>query len=278
MRWLLGGGIFAAAVAGHALEGGLPVNAGAWPEVVALVDRGTKGAGIFGSELRGVFCTGTVIRPRVILTAAHCVTQPASEQARTDLPSQVSIYRGEGRLNYRGPVAGQVRVTRAIVHPGSGAGVDLALLAIDQPLPGVVPLSLQARLPPASQDIHSVGFGELHPQEQRNTMGQKSAAARRLDLRDDKEVCSRRAGIKTPASAGDSGGPALLRASDGRFQVLGVLTGFRTKREGDREVEADCWIPVSAHQAWLEQNIAALESNPTSRPPASPATPPPATP
>lgn len=249
------------AVVSHAIEHGSPVNAGAWSEVVALVDRGTKGAGIFGSELRGVFCTGTVIRPRIVLTAAHCVTQRGSEQARADLSLQVSVYRGEGRLNYRGPVQGQVRVTQALIHPDSGSGVDLALLAIDKPLEGVVPIPLQAAPPAVNQDISSVGFGEAYPQEQRNTMGQKSAASRRLDLRDEKEVCSRRAGVKTPSSAGDSGGPALTR-SEGRFQVLGVLTGFRTKRDRDSQVEADCWIPVSAHREWLARSIAALESTP----------------
>ncbi len=251
------------AVISHAIEHGSQVSAGAWPEVVALVDRGTKGAGIFGSELKGVFCSGTVIRPRIVLTAAHCVTQRGSEQARTDLPTQVSIYRGEGRQNYRGPVQGQVQITQALIHPESAAGVDLALLLIAQPLDGVEPLSLQYAPTVANQDIVSVGFGEANPQEQRNTMGQKSAAGRRLDLPDEKEICSRRAGVKTPSSAGDSGGPALLRSGEGRPQVLGVLTGFRTKHERGRQVEADCWIPLSAHREWLAKSITALESRPT---------------
>lgn len=263
---LLGLGL-ATATAAYAVQHGARVKAGAWPAVVALVDRGTQGAGIFGTELKGTFCTGTLIRPRIVLTAAHCVTQAAGEQARTDLLSQVSIYRGEGRLNYLGPVSGQVRVLDARIHPDSGTGTDLALLALEQPLPGVEPLDLDFTPATANQDIVSVGFGELQPGESRNTMGQKSEAPRKLDFLAGKDLCSRRAGRRTPSSAGDSGGPALVRSASGAYRLLGVLTGFRTQHQGSREVEVDCWIPVAAHQAWLEKNIAALAAQPApSRP------------
>lgn len=250
----------------HAVENGAPEKAGSWPQVVALVDRGTPGAGVFGTELKGIFCTGTLIRPNLVLTAAHCVTDRASEQARADLPTQVGIYRGEGRLNYLGAVPAQVRVKKALVHPDSGHGTDLALLAIDAPLAGLRPLSLHAAPATLNQEVQSVGFGEVHPQESRNTMGQKSTARRRLDLPDPKEICSVRAGIKTPSSAGDSGGPALVSGTSGQAEVIGVLTGFRTKQRDGRAIETDCWIPVAAHRAWIDRSIAELEAASSAKP------------
>ena len=247
------------------MQHGPPLRAGEWPQVVALVDRGSKGAGIFGSELKGVFCTGTLIRPTIILTAAHCIAAQDTEQARSDLPQQVSIYHGNGRLNYLGAVQGQSRITRAKVHPDSGKGVDLALLLLDQPLSGVVPAQLYSAAVAAHLPIISVGFGETRPAAQRqNTMGQKSAAQRRIDLQADGELCSLRAEVKLVSSAGDSGGPALTRTTDGSYQVVGALTGFRTKIKDGRSLEADCWIPVTAHAGWIQSSIAELESPPAS--------------
>jgi hypothetical protein len=41
-----------------AMTGGEPESEKGSPEVVALVDVGTPGMGIFGTRLEGVFCTG----------------------------------------------------------------------------------------------------------------------------------------------------------------------------------------------------------------------------
>ena len=56
--------------------GGGPVNPGDWPDTAAILDR------------RGdVFCTGTLIAPDVVLSAAHCATGGSATPAEVVLSS-----------------------------------------------------------------------------------------------------------------------------------------------------------------------------------------------
>lgn len=257
-RWTLPA-LLLAPLGALAIRGGAPARETDSSEVVALVDRGTAGMGIFGTRLEGVFCTGTLVSPTVVLTAAHCVRNPETGDARTDLPTQVSVFSGVGRANHLGPVQGQLKVSHALLHPDHERGVDLAVLSL-QAASKLEPAVPTSRSTGAGAWVLSVGFGETRPEGKANTMGRKSQATRTLDLVDGGSLCSDRARTRTPSSAGDSGGPAFLQADAGRW-LIGVLSGMNTVNVKGRAVEVDCWVELAPHLAWLRSAQAVLDGD-----------------
>lgn len=81
-------------------------------------------------------CTGALIAPDKVLTAAHCLYDPQS--GRRLKPSRIKFEAGMSR----GRAIAARGVKQTIVHPdyrhnqvgSNGAGVDLALLTLDSPI------------------------------------------------------------------------------------------------------------------------------------------------
>lgn len=100
-------------------------DGGAW-EAVGRLDIGTR-----------AFCTGTLIAPDLVLTAAHCL-HDRQTGARVD-PAGIAFLAGWRH----GRAAAERRVRRAVIHPGFRPGAapgetslrhDLALLELQHPI------------------------------------------------------------------------------------------------------------------------------------------------
>ncbi|MFN7134923.1 MAG: S1 family peptidase, partial [Myxococcales bacterium] len=198
------------------------------PAVVYLVGSGT--------------CTGTLVAPTKVLTAAHCVERV-----------------GLGSVTFGPDTLGpSVLFHRAAIPPSWPAdlGADIAVVTLDNPVLAVEPTRLQLA-PLASslvgRTVTLVGYGQTGPD------GEGTGVKRKVD------VTLGGMGPKTlsySASAnggkssdkGDSGGPALLDV-DGEEVVVGVCS-----RGAFLNPDVGIYVRVDAWADWLRSQGVPVQS------------------
>jgi Trypsin len=180
--------------------------------VVALVARRTRCTG----ESLTLLCSGALIAPDVVLTAAHCLDIFGTEGAYYEVFLGARLLpEPEGRF---------VRVAGAARHPGyepATHALDAALLRLAAPVE-VSPLPLPwpgwGALE-GGQPARAVGFGDTRD-------ASAPAGLRRqggLVVTEVEEGAFRAGPSPAMSCVGDSGGPVLVRGGDGR-EVLAGLT------------------------------------------------------
>jgi hypothetical protein len=212
---------------------------------------------------RGELCSGAVIAPDLVLTAAHCVDSSASYRV-------VVVDR---RFRQR-----TVRAVAAAMHPAfvSGTtprtqpGVDLALLKLERPL-GSDFVPLDPRYGGAAargEPVEIAGFGveaegrktsaRVLRQTQVVTLGTLQVANRVMVVVD-RERLARVPGAG--ACRGDSGGP-IVRGGPGGYQLVGIVSwssGALASRRSTACGGLTAVTPVAEHTSWIAARAADLQ-------------------
>ena len=272
------------ALLGLALGCGDPSNAADWGDPIAASTQKIVGGWaattdqIFATvEIRRAgassgFCSGTLISPLVVVTAAHCaVVEPEAGAARPAAPSSLQVVAGHLASHSVDPA--MVRsVFQVSVHEGydhdfimgrsrSGAGQggigsphDIALLFLTAPfdaLPNAPMLTSDHASGLIRQgDVGYVaGYGVYDLNE--DLTGKLYISDAVIDILGPQELLTRRADQLGDSCYGDSGGPLYVPTEEGDF-LVGLVS------RGRSDVERDCgdggvYTLLSAYLPWIAE-------------------------
>ncbi|RYY61095.1 MAG: trypsin-like serine protease [Comamonadaceae bacterium] len=223
----------------------------------ARVDQEALGRGVLtivGS--RGNFCSGTLIAPTLILSAAHCVTPGASYKiVQYDAQRQPQLIAVKRVADHPGFNAQGIRAHRA--------SADIALLQLNEPLPGTAALPIGRPLEPfeAGQAYTIAGVGVAARGDGKSGGTVRSADLvstshpGKLQIRlQDAATRGERAGIG--ACTGDSGGP-VLQQQNGRAVIVGVISWSTGARNSAGCGGLTGVTPLTLYRDWIVQTAKA---------------------
>ena len=226
---------------------------------VARDPDGLRASVVRIESTQGEICSGTLIAPDLVLTAAHCVMHRAG----------YSVVAVDRAFRQR-----RIGVAAATMHPEfvpgttpeEQPGVDLALVKLAQPLGAdYMPLDPRGGGSIGTGDaVDIAGFGVV-AENRRNTARTLRQAhlvsigslqvANRVTVVTDRRRFAETAGAG--ACLGDSGGP-ILAGGPGGYQLLGVVSWSSGALRQDPKARTACGgftavTPLAEHTGWIAE-------------------------
>ncbi len=200
----------------EAIVGGVEAETCQWPAAVSILE----------DDQTPVMCTGSLVHPQVVLTAAHCI-----------IPERPIVAVGFGEHGMSPGIPQRVVATvecvgNPLYYSDVGADVGYCLLAepvVDVPIVPMLAGCEAEALTPGSEVV-IVGFGatwgSYDEEGNLETMGvgTKRWTTQTVDSIDSyfEEINLYGPMGSQSACFGDSGGPALVRLDDGTWRVIGA--------------------------------------------------------
>ena len=178
------------------------------------------------------FCTGVLVAPDLVVTAAHCLTDPLSDTLVR--PNRINFLAGLNKADNKGHATGKcVRLLGEVIHHRKsstldGFSADAAVVKLNKPLkPAPVALAEDTSLGSGAAVTHA-GYG-----------------------RDRRYLLSVHAACKVTGDAGDlaltdcdttfgqSGGPVFVE-DGGAMKLAGIMVGF-AEGKGSLALRVKVW-------------------------------------
>jgi hypothetical protein len=248
-------GASSAGAAKTAVIGGSPASISTFPFMARITARDSN---------YEYTCTGTVVAPNMILTAAHCLLNEP-ETAFLD-PATFRVLTGTGSLTVPGIVSSAERL---VVDPGyqsvgSFAGWhDAGLIQLSAPVSAPAVSLAPAQIWEAGTSAYAVGWGrtgsgELPREMQGGETVVQSPGYCQAEIGSGFHPAAQLCSVDYPSYStatcnGDSGGP-LLMMSGGRLVQIGITS---MGPEGCRTDLPRIDTRVDVESAWVANEIAA---------------------
>jgi secreted trypsin-like serine protease len=260
------------AVAHQSIIGGYTPSPGAWPWMTAVAAHPSVAR---GNDYDRQFCGGTLVHPRVVVTAAHCVTE---EDGSSTAAARLQAITGKELLSADG--GEHLDVLRVERHPRYDAPThryDVALLYLDAPSSSTPAALVWERSSIATGTRLTVmGWGgTLTGLGDRGYSDPLKAAD--LALWSDRDCAtattawSGNASLYDPATMlcagwsdaidstckGDSGGPLMLRDTSGAWRLFGVVSFGKPDCDKRNAPSVFAWLGADTLRSFVANGIAA---------------------